>query len=84
MPPDSRPDWVFPRRQEIGHCIARHRAARGWTVEQLAEAAELPRLAVVRAENARNSTGLDVLLQLAHGLDMPIGRMLEPPEPDGG
>jgi transcriptional regulator with XRE-family HTH domain len=75
--PTSRPNWVLARRQEIGHRIARLRAARGLTVDALAEASGLDRKSVLRAENARTSTGIDVLLQLAHGLGVRIGVLLD-------
>lgn len=77
MPPDPRPDWVLAQRREIGHRIARRRAARGWTVEALAGAAGVSRDSVIRAENGSRSTGLDVLLQLAAALGMTVSRLLE-------
>jgi transcriptional regulator with XRE-family HTH domain len=79
--PDPRPEWVLTRRREIGHRIARWRAARGLTVDQLAGVAQVSRDSVIRAEGAETSCGLDVLLQLAAGLDVEVGRLLdeEPP-----
>jgi transcriptional regulator with XRE-family HTH domain len=78
---DPRPDWVVPARQRIGHHIARLRAARGLSVDGLAEAAGLDRKTVMRAERATTSTGLDVLLMLAAGLGVTAGDLLgdEPP-----
>jgi transcriptional regulator with XRE-family HTH domain len=77
VPPDPRPDWVIDRRREIGHRVARWRAARGLTVDQLAGAAGVSRATVLRIEHATKSTGIDVLLQLATGLGLPVGRMLD-------
>ncbi|MEC3994040.1 helix-turn-helix transcriptional regulator [Actinacidiphila sp. DG2A-62] len=77
MPPDPRPDWVLAQRREIGHRIARRRAALGWTVERLAGAAGVSRDSVLRAEHATRSTGLDVLLQLADALGVTVGRLLD-------
>lgn len=76
-PPDPRPEWVLPRRREIGHRIARLRAARGWTVEELANTAQVHRSSVIRAENATVSTGLDVLLQLAAAFGLSVAELLD-------
>lgn len=85
MPPDPRPEWVLARRQDIGHRIARHRAARGWSIDDLANAAGVHRLSVIRAEHGTHSTGLDVLLQLAAALEVTVGRLLdEDPAADVG
>lgn len=72
-----RPDWVLAQRREIGHRIARHRDARGWTVDDLAGAACIGRVSVIHLENGRRSTGLDVLLQVAAALGISIGRLLD-------
>lgn len=79
MPTDPRPDWVLVRRREIGHHIATLRAARGLTVDGLADAAGLDRKTVIRAEHAINSVGLDVLVQLAHGLGVRESELLAAP-----
>lgn len=76
--PDPRPDWVLARRREIGHRIARLRAARGLSVDDLAGVAS-----VLRAEHGTHSTGLDVLLQLAHGLGVTPGELLGEGGPAG-
>lgn len=83
--PDPRPDWVLPRRREIGHRIAKWRQTRNMSLDDLAGAAGIGRMTLVRAERGRVSTGLDVLLQIASGLDITIGQMLDddpaPPPP---
>ena len=76
MPTDPRPDWVLARRQQIGHHIANLRAARGMTIDGLADASGLDRKTVMRAEHATHSVGLDVLLQLAHGLGLPLAALV--------
>ncbi|HEY5833460.1 helix-turn-helix domain-containing protein [Streptomyces sp.] len=81
MPPIRRPDWVLNRRRQIGHHIATLRIGRGMTVDGLAEASGLDRKTVMRAEHATRSVGLDVLLQLAHGLDVPIDQLVYTPRP---
>lgn len=82
MPPDPRPDWVLDRRRAIGHHIARLRTARGLTVDGLAAAAGVSRDTVMRAEHGVSSTGVDVLLQLAAGLGVRPGALLEPDDAD--
>jgi transcriptional regulator with XRE-family HTH domain len=85
VPRDPRPDWVVPRRREIGHRIARYRASRGLSVDQLAGVAGVSRDSVLRAEHGSRSTGLDVLLQLAAALEVTVGRLLdEDPDRCGG
>ncbi|MEE4541027.1 helix-turn-helix transcriptional regulator [Streptomyces sp. V4-01] len=77
MPAPARPPWVLAQRREIGHRIARHREARGWSVDDLAGAAAVGRVTVVRVETAARSTGLDVLLQLAAALEVTVGQLLD-------
>lgn len=77
VPPDPRPDWVRDHRREIGHRIARWRAARGWSSYDLAAAAGVSRLSILRAEHGTHSTGLDVLLQLADALGITVGQLLD-------
>jgi transcriptional regulator with XRE-family HTH domain len=77
VPADPRPDWVLTRRREIGHRIARRRAARSWSVDDLAQAAGVSRDSVMRAEHAEVSTGLDVLLQFAAAFGVSVGRLLD-------
>jgi ribosome-binding protein aMBF1 (putative translation factor) len=79
--PVPRPDWVLTRRREIGHHIAALRAARGLSVDDLADASGLDRKSVMRAERALISTGLDVLLQLAAGLEVPLPELVDAPKP---
>lgn len=75
--PTTRPDWVITRRREIGHRIACLRAARGLTVDQLAEASELDRKSVMRAEGGSHSSGIDVLIQLAAGLGITLAYLVD-------
>lgn len=78
--PDPRPAWVLVRRREIGVHIARLRAARQLTVDNVADASGLARTTVMKVEGGSVSAGLDVLLQLAHGLDVPIDQLVQVPE----
>jgi ribosome-binding protein aMBF1 (putative translation factor) len=77
VPVPDRPPWVLARRREIGHRIARYRAARGWSLDDLAGASGVSRMSVIRAETGSRSTGIDVLLQLAHALDVSLGTLLD-------
>ncbi|NJP42256.1 helix-turn-helix domain-containing protein [Actinacidiphila epipremni] len=74
---DPRPDWVLARRAAIGHHIACLRAARGMSIDDLAEAAGVDRKTVIRAEGATVSTGLDLLLMIAAGLGVSAGQLLD-------
>lgn len=77
VPTDPRPDWVLASRQTIGHRIATLRAARGFSVDDLAEAAGVDRKSVIRAEGGRVSTGIDILLLLAAGLDVSLAVLVD-------
>jgi transcriptional regulator with XRE-family HTH domain len=79
--PDPRPDWVLARRRELGHRIAIARAARGWSLDDLAGHAGVARNSVVRAESASHSTGIDVLLQIASALGVTAGQLLDDEAP---
>lgn len=79
MPRTDRPEWVLARRREVGHRIATLRAGRGLSIDQLAERAGVGRLAVIRAENGRVSTGVDLLLMIAAGLDVDAAELMTTP-----
>lgn len=81
MPADPRPDWVSASRQRIGVRIARLRAARGLTVDGLAEVSGVDRKSVMRAEAGSRYVRLDILLMLARGLDMPLSEMVAEDDP---
>jgi transcriptional regulator with XRE-family HTH domain len=76
-----RPGWVLAERRAIGHRIARYRQARGWSLDDLAGAAEVARTSVVSAEQGTHATTLDVLLQLAAALGVTVGQLLEADPP---
>ena len=76
VPVPDRPPWVLARRRQLGHHIAQLREERDLTVDGLADRSSLDRKTVMRAEHATHSVGLDVLIQLAHGLGMPVAEML--------
>lgn len=76
MPAPDRPEWVLAERRALGHRVARWRAARGWSVDDLAGRAGIGRVSVIRLENGARSTGLDVLVQIARALDLDVGQLL--------
>ena len=63
-----------------GH-LRRLREARGLSQQELADMANVSKLTVQRIENAKFSATLDVLLSLAHGLQMPLREMMDFPVP---
>jgi transcriptional regulator with XRE-family HTH domain len=77
VPQDPRPAWVLARRRDIGHRIARRRAAHDWSVDDLAGAAAVSRDSVIRVEGGTRSTGLDILLQLADAFGVSVGQLLD-------
>jgi transcriptional regulator with XRE-family HTH domain len=70
------PDWVLPRRREIGLRIATRRRALGLVVDDVAEATGLNRKTIMAVEGALNAPGLDVLLLIAHALDVPLAYLV--------
>ena len=77
VPPHPRPEWVLDRRRQLGHHIARLRAARGLSVDALADASGLDRKTIMRAEHASRSVGVDVLFMLAAGLGVRLAELVD-------
>ena len=65
-----------PLRQ-LGANVRALRHARGLTQEQLAHASGLSLSDVGRIERAERDPGVRVLVRLAHGLDVPVTRLLD-------
>jgi transcriptional regulator with XRE-family HTH domain len=66
------------RRKEaeiFGAAVRRVRAGRGWTQEQLAEAAGLTTTYVGQVERGAKVPSLTVILKLARGLSIPPGEL---------
>jgi DNA-binding XRE family transcriptional regulator len=70
------PEWVLPRRQQLGRHIARQRHAAGLTVDAVAERTGLNRKTVMHIESARRNPTLATLLLIADALGTSVGRML--------
>ena len=56
--------------------LARARAERGWTYDQLAERSGLARRTLIEIEQGRTIGSLRTWHALAHALDIPIDRLL--------
>ena len=65
----------------IGLNIAYYRKLRGLTQLQLAEKIDVSRthLSNIEAPNVPTSVSLEVILQIAHVLDIPAGKLLDSP-----
>lgn len=55
------------------------REGRGWSQQELADTAHLPKVTVQRVELAKFIVGLDVLVSLARALEMPVKELLDLP-----
>jgi transcriptional regulator with XRE-family HTH domain len=63
----------------IGTAIRRHRKSRGWTQEQLAEAARLSTYFLGSVERGQAALSLRSLQQIAEALDVPLSLLCEVP-----
>lgn len=70
LPPDAN---LKALRQEL----ARLRAARGWSYDQLAEQTGLSRRTLIEIEQGRTVGTLATWHALAHAFDMPVGHLLD-------
>lgn len=52
------------------------REQRGWSQQELADVADVPKKTVYRIETAQVSPTLDVLVCLAEGLEMPLRELV--------
>lgn len=71
------PDWVLPRRQQLGRHIARQRHARGLVVDDVAERTGLNRKTVMHIESARRNPTLATLLLIADALGVTVSQLLD-------
>lgn len=65
----------------FGAHLQRLREARGWSREVLADTANVSRMTIYRVELAQHIISLDVLLALAHALEIPPKELLDFPFP---
>ncbi|MCP2260716.1 Cupin domain-containing protein [Streptoalloteichus tenebrarius] len=67
----------------LGRQLHEARAARGWTLEELAARTELSVPYLSRLESGRRQPSLAVLVTLARSLGVPVSTLLDPPpDPD--
>lgn len=76
MSTDPLPDWVLPRRQQIGRTLRAARIDRGLTQIQLGELAGLDHKTIHRIEYGTTDPSLTMLLRLAAALDTPLTELL--------
>ena len=65
----------------IGARVKQERQARGWTLDQLAEAASVSRRMVVSVEQGAVNPSVGSLLRLSDALGVGLPALVEPPEP---
>jgi len=66
--------------RDIGFQIRRHRRARSWSQEQLAERVDLVFTYIGNIERGEANPTIGVLLRIADALDIPIGMLFATPE----
>ena len=64
---------------EIGHRVKAARTHRGWTLDQLAAAAEVSRRMVVNIEQGATNPSIGTLLRLSESLGVALAELVEPP-----
>lgn len=80
---DPPPDWVLPRREQIGRRLRGLREDRGLTQIQLAERAGLDHKTIHRIEYATSDPSLTMLLRLAAALDIDPADLVARQWPEG-
>ncbi len=65
----------------IGKRIKRERVARGWTLDQFADATGVSRRAVVNVEQGIANPSVGTLLRISDALGVGLPSLVEPPEP---
>lgn len=65
----------------IGARVKQERQGRGWTLDQLAEAASVSRRMVVSVEQGAVNPSVGTLLRLSDALGVGLPALVEPPEP---
>ena len=60
----------------FGQHLRRLREARGWSMQALADVADVSKPTIYRIETARYSVTLDVLVSLAQALELPLAELV--------
>jgi transcriptional regulator with XRE-family HTH domain len=76
VPLDPKPDWLLPRRREIGARIRTARNHAGLTQIQLGERVGRDHRTIHRWEYAERIPNLEDLLLLADALDTPLADLV--------
>ena len=71
----------MPAEQVIGSNVARIRAAKGMTQQELADAANLSRVSVGKIERGLTLPRASTLSDIARGLDVPLSKVVAPSQP---
>jgi transcriptional regulator with XRE-family HTH domain len=66
----------------IGARVRRERLARGWTLDQLAEAAGVSRRMVIKIEQGAVNPSVGILLRISDALGIGLPALVEPPRPE--
>ena len=65
----------------IGHRVRHERQMRGWTLDQLAEAAGVSRRMVINVEKGAANPSVGILLRISDALGVGLPALVEPPRP---
>jgi len=65
----------------IGARVRQERQARGWTLDQLAEAADVSRRMIVNVEQGAANPSVGTLLRISDALGVGLPALVEPPRP---
>jgi transcriptional regulator with XRE-family HTH domain len=68
----------------FGQHLRRLREARQWSMQELADVADLSKPTIYRIETARYSATLDVLVSLAQALEVPLAELVSFPAAESG
>jgi transcriptional regulator with XRE-family HTH domain len=68
----------------FGQHLRRLREARQWSMQELADVADLSKPTIYRIETARYSATLDVLVSLAQALEVPLAELVSFPAAAAG
>jgi transcriptional regulator with XRE-family HTH domain len=66
----------------IGARVRHERQARGWTLDQLAEAAGVSRRMVIKIEQGAVNPSVGILLRISDALGIGLPALVEPPRPE--
>lgn len=77
MPPRRRSFDELQHRRDFGDRVHALRQERGWSQEELAEAADLHRTYVNRVERGLVNVSIDAMERLARGLGLRLGAFFD-------